>query len=434
MLEEIGPDQKIWARALTNTSSSGAQSTSLPGRGKHRVIEIATGMNYWDGQNWVPSDPSFDVTPDAFVAQRTQHKVRLEAGNLNQIGAVTVTTPDGIVLRSTPVGIGLYDAATGDSAVIAAVADSAGILVSSNEVLYPDAFNANGVRADIIYKIQNHSFGQYVVFRERLNPADYGFPIETTRIQIFTEFYRAPQPDRIVRPIRVEPDKKIRDRMVSPDLVDEILGWGELAIATGQARMTTADSSDGAAAAAIVKQFTNLLGRSFLIESVDYNSIDRELAALPENAGKTAFAQPNHGIKKARRGYAKIPSPRPVEQANAAEKPRAKRMASALNFEKRPGVALDYLAEISGNITQAKTFQGDTTYVLTAPVTCSSTVTIEGGAVFKYSSSSTTSYLKLSNTLTCKTSSYHPAIFTAVDDDSVGDAAPGSTGWPSGFY
>ena len=227
VLQEIGPDQKTWVNVSTNASSPGGQSVGRERRGRHRIVEIGTGMNYFDGQNWVPSDPSFDVTSDAFVAQRTQHKVRLDA-NLNKIGAVTVTTPDGIVLRSTPVEIGLYDAASGQSAILAAIKDCSGALVSSNQVVYENAFNENGVQADVIYTIKKASLEQDVVFRSRLNVADYGFPTNTTRIQIFTEFYGVPQPDRIVRPIRVESDEKVRLRMASPDLVDEILAGANL--------------------------------------------------------------------------------------------------------------------------------------------------------------------------------------------------------------
>jgi hypothetical protein len=268
------------------------------------------------------------------------------------------------------------------------------------------------------------------VFRSRLNVADYGFPAETTRIQIFTEFYGAPQPDRIVRPIRVEPDEKIRIRRVSPDLVDEILGWGELAIATGRARMSDADLAEGKAAAPIVKTFTNILGRSFLIESVEFGSIDKELASLPEGAARSASAPPHRDLRKLRSRYAEIPSPRSAEQASAAPDRKTTRVAKA-DIHTRPGVALDILAEISGNITTAKIFQGDTTYVLLASVTCSAAVTVEGGAVFKAYPGT---YLKLSNTLTCKASSYRPAIFTSKDDDTIGDPAPGSTGTVSGFY
>src|SRR3989442_2714768 len=142
VLVEIGPNSRTWsipARDSTPTGAPPGSGTANDSETRPRVVEIATGMNYWDGQQWVPSDPSFDVTEDAFVATRLQHKVRLGA-DLNTIGAVTVTTRDGITLHSTPVGIGLYDAASGRSAIIAATTNSYGVLVSSNRVVYPNYF------------------------------------------------------------------------------------------------------------------------------------------------------------------------------------------------------------------------------------------------------------------------------------------------------
>src|SRR5262249_26273800 len=146
--------------------------------------EIGTGMNYWDGQKWSPSDPSFEVSPegDAFVANRLHYKVRLQAENLNTVGAATVTTPDGIVLQATPVAIGLYDAQSGKSLILAALTNCCGVLVSSNQVVYEDAFNENGVRGSVVYTIERGTFSADVVLTARLSPADYGFPNKTTRI------------------------------------------------------------------------------------------------------------------------------------------------------------------------------------------------------------------------------------------------------------
>src|SRR6266853_2459070 len=67
-LVEAGPDERIW--------------TSGDPQSDRRVVEIGTGMNYSNGEQWVPSDPSFEVTGDAFVANRLQFKLRLSA-NLN---------------------------------------------------------------------------------------------------------------------------------------------------------------------------------------------------------------------------------------------------------------------------------------------------------------------------------------------------------------
>src|SRR6185503_11242732 len=90
MRVETGPHQRVW-QMVASDLNGGTTNQPDPGRG---VVEMATGMNYWDGRQWVPSDPSFEVTPDAFVAERLQYKVQLN-GNLNRVGAVTVTTRDG---------------------------------------------------------------------------------------------------------------------------------------------------------------------------------------------------------------------------------------------------------------------------------------------------------------------------------------------------
>src|SRR5207249_383694 len=109
--------------------------------------------------------------------------------------------------------------------ILGAVKDCSGVLVGSNQVVYANAFS--GLCADIIYTLERGSFEQDVVITGRLNPADYGFPTNTTRIQIFTEFYDGNKPERIRRPLRVEKDEAVRRRMASPDLVDEMLGFGE---------------------------------------------------------------------------------------------------------------------------------------------------------------------------------------------------------------
>src|SRR5207247_736395 len=68
---------------------------------------------------------------------------------------------------------------------------------------------------------------------------------------------------------------------------------------------------------------------------------------------------------------------------------------------------------------------------------------IEGGAVFKYPNSPganpATAYIKLNTSPICKTSSYRPAIFTAADDDTIGEVVTtqiwaSHTGNPQGKY
>src|SRR6266496_4047372 len=94
---DVGPNHRTWATPTADTNVPGGRPnagiTNRPDA-QHRVVEIATGMNYWDGKQWVPSDPTFELASEGFVAAKLQHRVRL-ADNLNKIGAVTVTTRDG---------------------------------------------------------------------------------------------------------------------------------------------------------------------------------------------------------------------------------------------------------------------------------------------------------------------------------------------------
>src|SRR5205823_3492107 len=69
-----------------------------------KVIEIASGLNFWDGVKWAPSQAVLQGTTNGFVANSVQHKLRL-SHQLNVRGAVGLLTPQGDVLYSTPVGI-----------------------------------------------------------------------------------------------------------------------------------------------------------------------------------------------------------------------------------------------------------------------------------------------------------------------------------------
>lgn len=57
----------------TNTSTArSASGATSQGILAGRIMEIGSGMNYWDGQKWSSSDATLEVSPegDAFVANR----------------------------------------------------------------------------------------------------------------------------------------------------------------------------------------------------------------------------------------------------------------------------------------------------------------------------------------------------------------------------
>src|SRR5581483_8807864 len=399
---EVGPHSRTW------TDPSG-----------HQIVDLATGMNFWDGQRWSLSDPSFQIAPDgsSVVANQVQHRVRL-AADLNTAGAVTVVTPDGLTLNSTPVGIALYDAASGNFATIASITNCSGSLVSSNQVVYHNAFA--GLCADVVYTLDRGSFQQDVVINGHLNPADYGFPTNTTRIQILSEFYQPPTPQKIISPIRVETDEKLRQGMASPDFMDQTIGFGELVLGPGRAYTAASATNNSPGGAPVGKQFATFTNqtsiRTFLIESVEYASIRDELEALPECNGQSASAGTRPAIHKARLQYAVMPSARRAAKS-AALFTRSPGLAQA-DVRPKSGLVIDYVASIGGTLSSSTTFKGDTTYFISGTLTCNGSALIEGGAVFKYPRNTS---IQLNNTLALTTAPYREAVFTAGDDNSVGD-------------
>jgi len=113
-------------------------------------------------------------------------------------------------LRSTPVAIGLFDAATGRSEMIAGLTNCVGVLVNTIQVFYEDALNENGLRASVLFTIERGTFAQDVILTAQLDPASYTLSQDTTRIQIWSAYYNAPELDRIRRPLRVEKSQGVR--------------------------------------------------------------------------------------------------------------------------------------------------------------------------------------------------------------------------------
>jgi hypothetical protein len=217
-LTQVNPDSCVWQNSAGQT-----------------VTSIATGQNYWDGQKWTPSNPSFVPSPDGtkFVANQIQDPTTISV-QLNVQGAVSVLTPDNVTLRSSPIAIGIYDAASGLSAVVATLTNSTGVQVDPQDIVYDRALVGNGFAASIVYSRPDvGSFHQDVVFtgfNPNFNPTNWGFAESSTNtleVQIITEFYNPPQPLMVTNPIYIEQDPAVRASMASPDLIDYSIDFGD---------------------------------------------------------------------------------------------------------------------------------------------------------------------------------------------------------------
>ncbi|MGA2891106.1 MAG: hypothetical protein ABSE51_24075, partial [Terracidiphilus sp.] len=129
--------------------------------------------------------------PSCAISQFGQYQV-IFANDINSAGAIDIQTPDGKRLRSNILGLAYYDTSTGNSVMIAQVQSSQGELISSNQILFPDAFS--GVNADVRYTYKKGAFEQDVILREQPpTPESLGLNSETTEIEVLTAIINPPE-------------------------------------------------------------------------------------------------------------------------------------------------------------------------------------------------------------------------------------------------
>jgi hypothetical protein len=424
-ITQVNPHSRVWRNSLGQS-----------------VAEIATGMNYWDGQQWTPSNPSFVVSPNgtAFVATQIQDPTQL-AANLNCAGAVTVTTPDNITLSSTPIAIGLYDAASGLSAIVATLTNTTGVLVDPQDVVYDRALVGGGFAASVVYSLPDtgsfHQDVTFVGFDPGFNPTNWGFAetsTNTLQIQIITEFYDPPQPIMMERPLYIEQNPAVRASMASPDIIDYTLDFGDYVFGPGLA-YTAATNAGPTGGTPVAKDFVTSSGRTFLIESVPYLELAGQLQTLPPVTTNTSSLRPGRQrAKRMRIAAATLPPFRNINTKAVEKIIPGKKVALAI--AKPRGVTVDYVVTVSSTTTPVL-YSSDTTYFVSGNVYDSSSVTMES-AVFKYPTNNLGA-IEVENTLTLATTNYRPAVFTAADDNTAGTMFnttlwSGYTGNPGGKY
>ena len=165
---------------------------------KHDYTELGSGLCYQQNGQWIDSQETINVLPDGSAeAIQGQHQAYFPANIFN--GVVTVITPDGFELKSQPLGLS-YDDGT-NTVLIAELTNSVGQLISSNQVIYPNAFV--GVDADLLYTYKKSGFEQDVIFRHQPpTPEQFGFNSSNTRLQLLTEFFNPPAPSETVSSVK----------------------------------------------------------------------------------------------------------------------------------------------------------------------------------------------------------------------------------------
>lgn len=422
---ERGANHRIWQKAETVEHEDGEEEEVI-----HSYTELSSGLNYWneDAGAWEESRAVIEPHRGGAVAQFGQQKV-IFANNLNTLGSVEILASDGVLLKASVLGLGYFDALSGKSVILAELKNSMGELIGDNQILYRDAFD--GVEADVLYTYSLSGLEQDVILRENPPaPSEYGLPNLTTRLEVMTEWYDAPEPTKKARSVgRRVSDLQLRDQMAEPDLIDEDVSFGEVSIGQGRAFWQNQRNGEpGHFEVPVGKKWENINGRTFLFESVQYEDIETELDKLPAARQGVRLEEKSSGLVPVSLTYKqrKLPETQFSEPTNLKIA-----HSNEENLPDVPGFVIDYVT-LSGSYSNY-TFRGNNTYYLSLNCFFNGTTTIEGGTVIKYPSGGNyEAYIQ--GDLDCETDLFRPAFITAKDDNTVGQTISGSTGTPSGFY
>jgi hypothetical protein len=410
-----GPHSRTIERVWRLTSDAGVSHLRT-----NRYVEVSGGLNRWTGTDWIPSKALFEQAASGFIfARSSQHQLILGTNAQSDV-VVDLLTPSGSRVRSRPIGLALLNTETGQEEIIAEVKNALPEIVSQNEVYYRDAFN--GIHADLRIKIEIGSFEADVIIREDFQLPE-GYSSESTDLEVITQFFDDPSD------ITLGGGNATNDQTVV---------FGEFIIGPGNAFSAQAeraeDIHDTHKKVKVKKKWRQLGEGKFLFESVRWNDISSLLNELPR------FERPEAGVRqKANEFFSAIKPVDPTTERDAGPRfvksaagslrltideesvSRSRHVAINLRNDgepQRPGVVIDYVGVVSaGNFL----FQGDTTYLVSGPVTFS-TLTVEGGAVIKYEANTTAKITTSGyvNSARAPCSMYRPVVFTGKFDNTVG--------------
>jgi hypothetical protein len=448
-----GEHQTEWSavRYATNPATGRVRATT------NSYVEIGTSLNRMDtatGQ-WVPSDPSFQVTDAGVEANWAGHRVRIN-GNINAAGAVQIEK-DGVRLQGHPLCIAYFDPVDGRSLSLGELTEAAGgaWLVASNEIVFSNCFD--GIRASIRYRNSIDGIESDLILHERppVTPQDIGFS-DRTRLELFTEWIGdTPLPQKETRLLLREKDTEARKQMAEPDFTDATLTFGPLRMARGKAfsaggTNAPLDAASAPDAVTVGKRFEIIDGRKILIEAVEHRSVSSLLGTLPAaplsgvltNAAlnaPTPEGESDHTEKSRVRALAVrkkvdqttdqsirwLPAKRLAQtkveyriQAAANSKPGTRN--AELAAVEPPAFVLDWQLTLTSGLTDF-TLSSATNYLCAGTINFNGTTRIQGGTVVKFAPAPATARLKFSGPVICDTDMHHPAYFVSKFDRTVGE-------------
>ena len=400
--------ERVWQRTVYQPTQGGQ---AIPQT--QQFTELSDGVCYLKNGQWCDSQPEIVILPDGSAIATNSPCQVLFPPDLGD-GMLNLISPDGMQIQLVPAAL-CYDDGS-NTVMLATVTNSMGSLLDSQKLLYSNAFL--GIDADVLYTYgQGGRFEQDVILHQcPPDPASLGLNPQTTCLKMLTASVTPSQP--AVNPMPVQ--------TAAGEATDENLAFGSVKMIPGKAFLLGTNQ----ASVRVSKQWIQLNGQDFLVESLPVAAVADGLSALPASAAR----QSKHG-KLRNLLMALHPQRRAMDKSK--RKISISRIASPAS-----GLLMDFVT-INGGLTNY-VFRSDSSYYVSGSgVTLFGTNNIfEGGTVIKFASSGPWTFYSTGPSIEIASSSqvkwpvdqYRPVIFTSKDDNTVGTEITGSTGSPSGYY
>jgi hypothetical protein len=422
----------MFYRVWETTEMAVNPATGLSEPRVSRYTELGDGLNYWENGQWVASQDLIEITADGAAAVRGPTQVRFSPEVTSPV-VIELVTASGKRFQSRPIGLFYFDAASGKRTQIASLKSATGLLYPPNQIVYPDCFEGvNGglsVKAALSYTYTKGGFDQAVAFlAPPPAPEQVGLNASSTRVEVWTAFVEAPTPTVQRRLLKQEADPQKRLLMVSPDLTDDLLDFGDLWFPTGGAFLwgTVAQAAPGAPAqvtpADLSDPNTVAVGKQWLAPTADTPAIlieSADYADLAPKFGSLAAAGTSSGNRSA-----SLTRDRQERAHGQDAKPRI-RLAAAPYSAK--AVVIDYTS-LSGSANSYLFLAGETYFISNSFSVGSGAASFGEGATSKFMPNA---YLLTYGPLSFPASG-PPVVFTSADDNNHGDRILGhDSGVPS---
>lgn len=422
-------------------------------------VQLQTGLNRWDQNRaqYVEASAEIEIENGHGVIRNAQYQAIFARNANDENGLVDLYLPGGERLVTQPIGLAVTEQETGKSVFLGELRDSEAILLDPHTIIYPDAFDQ--FKATIVIRSSLNGLESDIILQEKLDAEilrELGIRAEGARLEVWHQVLNKPN---------AELEASWVKRAEGTFDLDKTVRFKHMAITSGAAFPLNEEGPLKGTETPVAKEWINLEGFDFLIESVPFREAEGTLSSLPERdearvIDKRKLSEALASVAERRRESTTfetsandkfahssqstiVRTTKPVsvgsyvsKEQNATSKVR-RSSPTALAFQKggsheselKRGYLIDFPVTLT---TQTNfTFKGDTTYWVTGAIDLYGTTTLEGGTVVKY-----TNYTSLNPIVTvrgpfkCVTSPYNPAFFTAEDDDTVGEKISSSSGTP----